>query len=91
MLTVLHVAVSLPWGLAATPVGPHTEGEATVERAEIDVIKVLHRPHLHWRNAEVFSGCSCGRPYYPCEKLTTARAAERNMIGSVRNVGRYPS
>lgn len=60
-----------------------------MDRDEISRIKVMHRPDMHWRNGEVFAGCSCGTPYYPCEKLTTALVTERQARHATRNAGRF--
>jgi hypothetical protein len=60
-----------------------------VERAEIAVTKLLHRPDIHWRSCEIFVGCSCGNPYHPCPRLAAALEAEQRMTDSMRNAGRH--
>lgn len=64
-----------------------------MDKDEIVRTKILHRPDMHWRNGEVFAGCSCGTPYYPCETLAVALTTERQMDDYRRNTagGRYPS
>jgi hypothetical protein len=66
--------------------------EATVDRAEIAIIKVLHRPCVSWRACEVLFGCSCGADTHPCPVLATALEAERragSRQGTPHNLGRF--
>ncbi|MGC9665206.1 hypothetical protein ACNTMW_01470 [Planosporangium sp. 12N6] len=62
-----------------------------MDRPEVALIKILHRPDMYWLNGEVFAGCSCGTPWYPCETLTAALAVERRMGRRIRDAGRYPA
>jgi hypothetical protein len=56
-----------------------------VDRARIQIVKVLHRPQLSQTGRTIRSGCSCGADRYPCEALIAALDAERRMDDSRHN------
>jgi hypothetical protein len=73
-----------PYGLAH---GGREVG--AVDRAAIQIAKVLHRPVMSIVGCRPLAGCSCSADTHPCASLVAALEAEQQMADATRNAGRF--
>lgn len=60
-----------------------------MDRAQIQIVKVLHRPVLDHIGMTIRSGCSCGSDWYPCPVLVAALDAEQRQLDARHNGHRH--